>query len=188
LPDLLREAAEREGRQTLVRADVLAEVDLRVVDESLQGRAPERALEVQVRPLAAGGGAVQVVLELLLEEEVAVLADLDARAHVPGQLLEGVVVEVPVVLPAALGVEDVGPERAPGGRVERVAELVAEAETEVRVVVAVEGLVEAAAHGPEEALADDRAPDVRIADVGQEEPCRALVLADGEDDDRGVER
>src|SRR5262249_31220657 len=155
--------------------------DLRVVHEGLEGRAPERALEVQVRPLAAGGGSVQVVLELLLEEEIAVLADLHARPHVPGKLLEGVVVEVPVALAVALGVEDVGAERPPRRRVERIAELVAEAEAEVRVVVAVEGLVEAPAHGPEEALADDRAPDVREADMGQEEPRRALVLADGED-------
>ena len=63
----------------------------------------------------------------------------------------------------------------------------AEAVAELRVVVDVEGLVEAAAHGPEEAGADVEAAGVGLAEVREEDARRALVLLDGIDEVRDVE-
>ena len=59
-----------------------------------------------------------------------------------------------------------------------VAQLVAEAVAELRVVVGVERLVDAAAHRPEEAGADVEAAVGRVAEVREQQAGRAVVVAD----------
>ena len=83
--------------------------------------------------------------------------------------------------------DEVAAEGAPGGRLEQVAELVAEAPPVERVRVGVEGLVEAAAHGPEEPSAHVEAAQRRVPEMRKEEAGGALVLVDGVHEVRDVE-
>ncbi len=178
LPDLLGQAAQGERGQVLLHARFVAEVRLVEVGGEGEDVRAEAPLEVEGRAAGAGGGEVEVVLVLLLEEKVAVLAHVQGGPELPRQHLESVPVEVVVEGLVGLRADDVGPERPARGLLGRIAELVAEAPADLRVVVGVEGLVEAPAHGPEEAGADLVALGRGMPDVGEEKPGRALVLSD----------
>ncbi len=128
--------------------------------------------------LRAGRRRVEVVLVALLEQEVAVLAHVQGDLDLAGQYLQRVPVEIVVELRGSLHVEDVGAEVAARGRLQHVAQLVAVAVAELRPVVGVEGLVGAPAVHPEEAGAGVVAAVGRVAEVREQDPARAPVVAD----------